>query len=688
MAEPALSVELLLQRVVELIPPAWHYPDVCNASVQYGSIRACSVGYRETNWNVIERGTDSLGTVLIIRVNYLQEMPIVIESPFLAEERELLSIITQFLGATLEQRLRDNQFQKKAEENTSQLNQVESVIDDAPIAVLKVDSDLKIFKVNTEFITLSGLPKSQIKEMRLSDFKVFSRDGPSIEDTINSRTIGSGRTILDLPSGKKALEYKYLPSFDRNGIFESATAFYIDRTEEEVAIYQVMKAVKEIRKGELDSRLDPDQFTGSNRDLIRGINQILDAVIVPLYEAMRVCGEYAQCNFSARVDELADLRGDFARFKDLLNKTGVQLEETIRAIGMVAAEYTKGNFVAEIDKSVLIQGDLIPIANALNRIGVDISHVLFTIREQLELLSEHAQLAATGVDDVNNGGALIVRNADETKVNAEQSQEEINQILETIKDLSHNVSVVSDSTEKMTEIILASDDLAHQGIEKSDATEKGMMSITKTSKEVDLIISDIRSRMGEIGKIIHVITDIANQTNLLALNAAIEAARAGEAGRGFAVVAAEVKSLAQDSKRSAESISELIQNLQIKSQAAADAMNQAEAAVNLGNESLLGTLKIFNEITKSVDTIASGMKTITTSIEHEAASFDEIAKNVHGVSERIGKTTTAAIHSASTGEEVLAMIDQIAMIFSDITSVVEIVNKEMEHFCLRVETAE
>lgn len=53
-----------------------------------------------------------------------------------------------------------------------------------------------------------------------------------------------------------------------------------------------------------------------------------------------------------------------------------------------------------------------------------------------------------------------------------------------------------------------------------------------------------------------IIGKVAAQTRMLALNATIEAARAGDAGRGFAVVAHEVRTLADETARSATGVGE------------------------------------------------------------------------------------------------------------------------------------
>lgn len=90
------------------------------------------------------------------------------------------------------------------------------------------------------------------------------------------------------------------------------------------------------------------------------------------------------------------------------------------------------------------------------------------------------------------------------------------------------------------------------------------------------IIADV----GELGKLVGMIKDIATQTNLLALNAAIEAARAGEHGLGFAVVATEVRKLADRSKDAAS----LVWNGIEKAQSGVAMAFSAEAQEELNHE--------------------------------------------------------------------------------------------------------
>lgn len=60
------------------------------------------------------------------------------------------------------------------------------------------------------------------------------------------------------------------------------------------------------------------------------------------------------------------------------------------------------------------------------------------------------------------------------------------------------------------------------------------------------------------------ILQVLKTLKMLSLNASIEAARAGEAGRGFAVVADQVKELADETGKSAQSITQLMGELEAK----------------------------------------------------------------------------------------------------------------------------
>jgi methyl-accepting chemotaxis protein len=223
---------------------------------------------------------------------------------------------------------------------------------------------------------------------------------------------------------------------------------------------------------------------------------------------------------------------------------------------------------------------------------------------------------------------------------AVQQSTSVNETTTTITELDASARKTSEQAESAMNQSQEALTTSEEGFHTVEKTLEGMDNLKDKVSAIAEEILKLSEQIGQIGNITALVSDLANQTNLLALNAAVEAVRAGEHGKGFSVVAVEIRKLADESKKSAGKIKEIVSEIEKSTDSTVmvteEGTKTVEESIKLANI----TGESFKALVNANNNVAENVQQIMLNAKQQASATQQIVESMNSI-------TTGAKETAS-----------------------------------------
>lgn len=270
------------------------------------------------------------------------------------------------------------------------------------------------------------------------------------------------------------------------------------------------------------------------------------------------------------------------------------------------------------------------------------------LEEMFRAVGETAARLATA------GNEILAQTAQQTQ-GAQQQLAAVSETMTSLDEVARTSERAADRARDAAETARRSDELSRTG---HGAVDEAVEVIGRAKEQADGVarsILELAEQANAIGDITALIDDLAEQTNVLALNAAIEATRAGEHGKGFSVVAAEVKSLAEQSRRATAEARQVLGDVQKRANRSVLSTEESTRSLEAAVRAAQHAGEVIRELADLGARLSGAVAEIAQSASQQATGIGQITQAVRDIS------NVASQYVSSTRQAELAVRDLTAL---------------------------
>ncbi|SET29919.1 Methyl-accepting chemotaxis protein [Natronincola peptidivorans] len=308
----------------------------------------------------------------------------------------------------------------------------------------------------------------------------------------------------------------------------------------------------------------------------------------------------------------------------------------------------KGDLTKRID--IEDNNEIGELANYTNKMMDTLQSILLKVEENSKHLVDTSKHFSKSFEEVSTSFSKMNTTVDDVTTRIIGQTGEMSNTTESIVGMHQAINEIAEYSQQVTAEAADTETHALEGNGAIKKMKNQMDHVGQAVNETTELMTKLDQHSNEINSIVETITAISKQTNLLALNASIEAARAGEHGQGFRVVAEEVRTLAEESSKSADEISKLLGSIREEIINASRSMQEVSHQKSASDIHVEDAIQRFEKITSSIQKVSS-------MVEEVSASTEEITATTAMISESMTSLKSTSLENTESVEEVASSID-------------------------------